>query len=157
MSHDLIEVTPKPKPRAGFGILLLKNGKVLLGKRNDNAEKASSYLHGEGTWTMPGGSLKFQEDLKDAAIREVLEETGIFLKPEDLKIVSVTNDRVSDNHFVTIGWFCKEVPNNQEPRVMEPDKITEWKWFDIKELPKPMYLASEKLLRNYLEGEIYKN
>ena len=157
MSHEIIEVTPKPKPRAGFGVLLMKNGKILLGHRNDDAEKASSYLHGEGTWTMPGGSLKFQEDLKEAALREVLEETGIFLKSEDLKIVSVTNDRVSDNHFVTIGWACKEVPNNQEPRVMEPDEITEWKWFDIKELPKPLYKSSEKLLNNYLDGEIYKN
>ncbi len=150
------EITPKQKPRAGFGILLLKDGKILLGKRNEDPEKASSYLHGEGTWTMPGRSLKFHEDLKDAALREVLEETGILLRKEDLKIVSVTNDLVSDNHFVTIGWFCKEVPNNQEPRVMEPDEITEWKWFALEDLPKPIYSSSEKLLKNYLDGEIYK-
>jgi len=149
-------INPKPKPRAGFGVMVLKDGKLLLGKRNDDAEKASSYLHGEGTWTMPGGSLKFHEELKDAALREVLEETGMILKKEDLKIVSVTNDTVPDNHFVTIGWFCQNV-SEQEPRVMEPDEITEWKWFSLDELPKPLYPSSEKLLKNYLDKEIYKN
>ena len=47
----------KQRPKVGVGIMILKDGKVLLGKRNDDAEKASSDLHGEGTWTMPGGNL----------------------------------------------------------------------------------------------------
>ena len=51
----------KKYPKVGFGIMVLKDNKILLGKRNDDAEKASSQLHGEGTWTMPGGKLHFQE------------------------------------------------------------------------------------------------
>ncbi len=39
----------------------LKDGKVLLGKRHDDPEKASSLLKGAGTWTMPGGKLDFSE------------------------------------------------------------------------------------------------
>jgi ADP-ribose pyrophosphatase YjhB (NUDIX family) len=146
----------KKKMGIGFGVMVLREGKVLLGHRHEDPEKASSLMHGEGTWTMPGGSLKFHEDLKDAALREVLEETGIILKKDDLKIVSVTNDTVPDNHFVTIGWFCDKC-ENQEPKVMEPDEITEWRWFDLNELPKPLFFPSEKVLKNYLDGEIYKH
>ena len=58
-------------------MMILKKGKVLLGHRHEDPVKASSLLHGEGTWTMPGGKLHFQENLKGGAIREVLEETGI--------------------------------------------------------------------------------
>ena len=39
-----------------MGIMVMdKNERILLGLRNDDVVKASSELHGEGTWTMPGG------------------------------------------------------------------------------------------------------
>ncbi|OIO63851.1 hypothetical protein AUJ69_00310 [Candidatus Woesearchaeota archaeon CG1_02_47_18] len=33
----------------GFGVMILRTGKIILGKRHDDPEKASSLLHGEGT------------------------------------------------------------------------------------------------------------
>ena len=138
--------------RAGFGIMILKNGKVLLGKRNEDPEKASSLLHGEGTFTCPGGKLDFGERIVDAARREVMEETGINAK--DLQVISVTNEIVPDAHFVTIGFLCKNFAG--EPKVMEPEEITEWKWFSLDQLPKPLFVPTEKLINNYKEGKIYK-
>ena len=61
----------------GFGVMILMNNKILLGKRHDNPKKASSALHGQGTWTMPGGKLHFGETFEQGAQREVLEETGM--------------------------------------------------------------------------------
>ena len=138
--------------RAGFGILILRDNKVLLGKRNEDPEKADSALHGEGTWTCPGGKLNFGEKIVDAAKKEILEEIGI--SANDLKLISVTNEIVPDAHFVTLGFLCKDFEG--EPKVMEPDEITEWKWFPLDKLPKPMFFPSEKLINNYLEGKIYK-
>ena len=52
----------KKKVGVGFGVMMLnKEGRVLLGRRNEDPEKADSELKGEGTWTMPGGKLEFQE------------------------------------------------------------------------------------------------
>ena len=141
------------KVGVGFGVMILKDGKVLLGHRHQDPEKASSALHGEGTWTMPGGKLNFQEDLKKGAVREVLEETGIAAK--NLEVISVSNDIVSDNHFVTIGFLCEEFEG--EPKVMEPNEITEWKWFDLNNLPSPLYPPSEKIIKNYLAKKIYQD
>jgi len=45
------------KPGVGFGVMILKQGRILLGKRHSDPDKADSELHGEGTWTMPGGKL----------------------------------------------------------------------------------------------------
>ena len=131
--------------------MVLKNGKVLLGKRHPDPEKASSLLHGEGTWTMPGGKLDFGEDLLEAAKREIFEEVG--LKTESLKLVSITNDIVSDAHFVTIAFLCENFQG--EPKVMEPDEITEWRWFKLNDLPTPMYFPCEKIIKNYLAKRIY--
>ena len=121
----------------------------------DDPEKASSLLHGEGTWTMPGGKLHFGQKPEDEAFREVLEETGIKVKKDNLKIISLTNDNVEDAHFVTIGFLCTNFEG--EPKIMEPDEITEWRWFDLNDLPSPLYFPSEKILKNYSDKELYKN
>jgi len=142
------------KMGAGFGIMLLKNNQVLLGRRHEDPEKASSLMHGEGTWTMPGGKLHFGEDLKEAALRELSEETSLTARKDNLKVVSLTNDIVYDAHFVTIGFLCEKFEG--EPKVMEPDEITEWQWFNLDNLPKPIFPPSEKILKNFAEGEIYK-
>ena len=143
------------KPGVGFGIMILKDNKVLLGKRHENPEKADSELHGEGTWTMPGGKLHFGESFEKGAEREVSEETGIKINKENLKIISLTNDVVKDAHFITIGLLCENFEG--EPKIMEPDEITEWKWFSLNELPNPIFFPSEKVLKNYLDKEFYKH
>jgi len=136
----------------GFGVMILKDGKVLLGKRHDDPEKADSELHGEGTWTMPGGKLEYGESFEEGAIRELMEETGIKLK--SLKVICVNNDMNEHAHFVTIGLFSDDFKG--EPKVMEPDEITEWRWFDLNNLPSPIYFPSKKVLENYREGVFYK-
>ena len=40
---------------------------------------------------------------------------------------------------------------------MEPDEITQWKRFDLNDLPTPLYFPSEKVIKNYLAGTIYKH
>ncbi len=109
---------------AGVGVMLLKDGNVLLGKRPENPEKAKSELNGQGTWTIPGGKLHFQEDFEDAARREVEEETGIRLNKT--KVVCVNNNKVKNAHFITISLLSNDFIG--EPEVKEPDEITEWKW-----------------------------
>ena len=141
--------------RAGVGVMILKDGKVLLGKRHDDPEKADSMLHGEGTWTFPGGKADFQESLLDMAVRELKEETDMDVDPKDLDVFSVTNDRVPDNHFVTIGFLTKKFRG--EPKVMEPDEITDWKWFPLHDLPENMFFPCKKMIQNYMADEIYKH
>lgn len=129
----------------------MKDKKVLLGKRHGDPQRADSELHGEGTWTMPGGKLDFGEGLEDATYREVLEETGIHIGKEKLKIISVGNEIVEDAHFVTIGFLCKNFEG--EPKVMEPDEIVEWRWFELDNLPTPLYFPSEKILKKFTQKQ----
>ncbi len=143
------------KVGVGIGVMILKDNKVLLGKRHEDPDKADSELHGEGTWTLPGGKMHFREKFEETAHREVLEETGINVNKEALKLVSLANDKVEDAHFVTVGFLCKDFEG--EARTMEPDEITEWKWFPLDALPRPVFFPSEKMLKNYLDKEIYKN
>ena len=139
----------------GFGacIILLKDNKILLGKRHDDPEKADSLLQGQGTWTLPGGKVDFGEELEEAARREAFEETGI--KANSLKLVSLTNDIKDKAHFITIGFLCDDFEG--DPKIMEPAEITKWAWFDLDEIPQPMFFPSEKAIKNFKEGVIFKN
>jgi 8-oxo-dGTP diphosphatase len=141
--------------RVGVGTMLLnEEGKILLGKRHNDPEKASSELHGEGTWTIPGGKMDFGDSIDGAAYREVLEETGIKINKNKLKIISIGNEALSDVHFVTIGFMCDDFEG--EPQVLEPDEITEWRWFSFDNLPEKIFPPSHKMIKNYLDGTIFK-
>lgn len=141
------------RPGVGVAVMVVREGKVLLGKRNTDPEKAGSLLHGEGTWTLPGGKLDFHERPATGVVRECLEETGI--KIINPSLVSVGNEMVHDNHFITLGFLAKE--SEGEPRVMEPEEITEWRWFPLAELPKPMFFPAEKVIKNYMNKRIYSD
>lgn len=142
------------KVGVGFGVMILREGKILLGQRHIDPAKADSELHGEWTRTMPGGKMHFHESFEETCYRETLEETWLKINKNTIKIISITNDMVPDNHFVTIGFLAEDVEG--EAQVMEPDEITQWKRFDLNDLPTPLFFPSEKVLNNYLAWTIYQ-
>ena len=140
------------KPGLGGGVMIIKEGKILLGLRNPNKEKASSELQGQGTWTMPGGKVEFMEKLVDAAKRELEEETS--LKATKLDLLCISDDMTNTAHYVTVGFIVREYTG--EAKAMEPETILEWKWFDLNDLPTNLYNPSKKCIEKYKEGIIYE-
>ena len=143
----------KQYPRAGVGVMVIRNNKVLLGLRHSDPEKADSELHGEGTWSMPGGKVDWHQTIEESARRELLEETSLMAKR--LKLISVTDEIVHDNHFVTNGFICTDFEG--DARVMEPDEIVEWRWFSLSDLPEKVFPPYVKIIKNFFANEIYKH
>jgi 8-oxo-dGTP diphosphatase len=135
----------------GVGVMIVRDGRLLLGLRNPDKVKASSELQGQGTWTMPGGKVDFGETLLQAAVRETKEETGIEIT--DAELITITDDIVGEAHYVTAGF--KASTYEEEPLVIEPETITEWRWFLPDELPENLYSATRNLLDQYTKGKVY--
>ena len=134
----------KERPKVGIGSLIIKDGKVLIGKRIDG--------HGAGTYMIPGGHLEFGESFEECAVREATEECG--LTDFEIKgLVSVGNDINYDKHYVSIGILLES--KSGEPFNNEPDKAAEWNWTDPENLPEPMFPHSKKVIKNYLAGKVY--
>ena len=53
-----------------------------------------------GLYGLPGGSVEFGEQIKVSAARELKEETGIEVNPDDLKSIEVINYPSKKFHFV---------------------------------------------------------
>ena len=76
------------KPKIGVGVIVIKENKVLLGKRKGS--------HGEGEYAFPGGHLEYMETIEDCARRETLEETGIKIK--NIRFQFLANVHKYKNH-----------------------------------------------------------
>ena len=142
----------KKKVGAGFGVIILnEDGKVLMGLRHSDPDKADSAFRSAGVWTLPGGKLEWGESFEDGACREVLEETNLTIK--NPQVISVHNCKNEHAHFVTIGLVASE--SKGEAQVTEPDEIIEWQWFDLKKLPEQIYFPSQEVIENYLQEKFY--
>lgn len=125
-------------PRVGLGICLLKDGKVLFGKRRNS--------HGDGSWCFPGGHLELNETFEQCARREVLEETN--LKIKNIRFATITNDvfEGEGKHYVTIYMLADY--DSGELTNMEPHKCEKWEWFDWDSPPNPLFLCQQNLIKS---------
>lgn len=134
------------RPLIGIGVIIIREGKILLGKRRN--------AHGAGSWCCPGGHLEYGESLETCARREVKEETG--LEIENIRPGSFTNDLFSQEgkHYVTL-FMLADCPRG-EPAICEPEKCEIWEWFPADALPRPLFLPLENLLasgKDLLSGD----
>jgi 8-oxo-dGTP diphosphatase len=129
--------------RVGVGVMILRDSKVLLGKRKGS--------HGAGEWSFPGGHLEFNESLEDCAKREVAEETGIKIK--NIRKLCFTNDifKKEGRHYITC--FLRADFKTGKVKLLEPDKCEEWDWFNLNKLPKPIFLPIRNLVKECLNGK----
>ena len=86
-----------------------------------------------------------------------MEEIGIDFKEEDIKVICVFDElnfiESHSRHGVGIGLEVKY--SGQEIKLMEPEKCIEWKWFDLNNLPTPMFSSSKKVIDCFLNNKIY--
>ncbi len=137
---------------AGCGVIILnEQGQVLLGLKNEDRDLADSELHEEGVWCMPGGAIEYGETFEEAGAREVKEEAGIDIS--DVEVFCVQTDKNEHAHFVSVGMIAHSYIGT--PKVMEPDVIVEWKWFDIDKLPSKIFTPSKKTLDCYINNMFY--
>lgn len=131
----------KKRPQVGIGVLVLKDGKVLLTRRKGS--------YGSGEWTCPGGHLEFGESIEECAKRECLEEAGIKIK--NIQFVRLSNMKKYGKHYVDIGVSAEWAKG--EPKMMEPRKSDGWDWYDLENLPKPLFGAIEQTLEALKTGK----
>ena len=125
------------RPKVGVGVIVIKDGMVLLGKRKN--------AHGAGCWHFPGGHLEFNEELEDCAKRETLEETSINIK--NIKMGTFTNDlfKKEEKHYITL--FMTADFDSGEVKAMEPHKCEKWEWFEWSKLPEPLFMPLQSLIK----------
>ena len=125
-------------PLVGVGAVIIEksieNARVLLVKRAHPPLQAQ--------WSIPGGVLEVGELIREAAVREAREETGLIVEPDALLGVY---DRVLRNpeqrvqyHYVLIDFLCRRVGGE----LAAASDAAEVRWFTREELP-ALHLAED--------------
>lgn len=92
-------------PLIGVGSIIIEDHRVVLVKR--------AHPPIQGQWSIPGGVLEVGELVREAAIREAREETGLIVEPGELlgvfdRVLRDAEKRVQ-YHYVLIDFLCRRV------------------------------------------------
>ncbi len=78
----------------------------------------------------PGGKKNEDEEWEESAIREIKEELDIMVKP--IKLFGIYDTFSPEGDFSVRMYFCEIIEG--KPKIAEPDKINEFKWYSFDEL-----------------------
>lgn len=112
-------------PSTCVSACILRDDRLLIGLRHYTPDKWKKI----SIWTTPGGRCEAGELVEAALRRETAEEVGI----TDLEITDflgiIPGAMSGDTLYV---FICR---SGQEPRLMEPQKFSEWKWESVDSIP----------------------
>jgi ADP-ribose pyrophosphatase len=110
-------------PRLGVGIVTLRGDEVLL------VQRLREPL--QGFWTFPGGVVELGEDLRAAAHREMMEETGLDVEIGEIADVFERVERDPDGrvryHYVVVD-FVARVREGSNPHPHAADDAANAQW-----------------------------
>ncbi|MGW4200789.1 NUDIX hydrolase [Streptomyces sp. NPDC004726] len=136
-------MNPHPaQPMIDTHVILRDGDKLLLSQRGGP--------YGYGRWHMPSGKLDQGEPLSVGAARELLEETGVSVEPDHLRMVHVVHHRQSAT-VERIGFFFEATEWRGEPVNREPSKCLGLEWFSVHELPEDIIEYPRLGLLGYLK------
>jgi ADP-ribose pyrophosphatase YjhB (NUDIX family) len=132
-------------PTIGVAVVLMQNEKVLLGRRSIN----SSY---GGQWCIPCGHVEWDEDLRDAGVREFEEETGLVVQLGDVVAVH-SNFHNPQQHTVGV-WFEATMISGEMIAGDDLDKVS---FYPPSEPPAEMAFPTDLLVLKQLCGNTVGN
>ncbi len=117
-------------PQVGVGALVVEQGRVLLVQRGRPP--------GAGLWAIPGGRQHLGETLRQAAEREILEETGVTIRATVPIYTCEHIEREANGsvryHYVIVDLGAEYVGG--EPRAGDDASAARWvAWSELAGLP----------------------
>ena len=140
------ELQEKPGIKGAASIVLFRDGKMLIGLRHYKRDKWMEI----SLWTTPAGRCDEGETVEQTLRREVQEETGITEFSIDAILHVHPGAKEGDTVYTFVGNTM------QEPRLMEPEKFSEWKWVMLDEYVREekfggFNLPARKIILDYLQ------
>lgn len=94
--------------------------------------KRAEHLTNGGKYSLPGGFVDRDETIRDAGVREVLEETGYNVELSSLLRVADNPDRPQEDRQNIAFFYVASVINGN--KVLN-NEVSEISWFSLNKLP----------------------
>ncbi len=127
-------------------LFLIKDNQILLQRRFNTGFQ-------DGNYGVPAGHLDGGETAREGCAREIREEIGVSINPDNLTVVHIMHRKAAKDEridfFMTASKYDGEIVNN------EPDKCDDLRWFPLDSLPENMVDYVKVALNSYLQNQIY--
>lgn len=123
-------------------LILLSDGMVLLQRRSNTGYE-------DGNYSVIAGHLDGNETVTDAVVREAMEEAAIIVARDKLRLVHVMHRKATDER---VDFFFVATEWNGEPRIAEPLKCSELRWFRPDDLPSNLISYVRSAIDSSLAG-----
>ena len=114
------------RPFAGVGLVVIREGRLLMVKRGKEPNK--------GKWSIPGGGIELGETIFEAAARETREECSV--QVEIMRVLDAADNIVRDEngriryHYAIIDLLGRYISG--EPKAQSD--AAECRWVALKEI-----------------------
>ncbi len=130
---------------ASVYLLFIKGDSILLLRRANTGYE-------DGNYGLVAGHLDQGESLREAAIREAKEESGVGIKVSDLALKTTMHRKQDDervDYFFEVRRWEGEIINN------EPEKCDDLSWFPMTDLPENIIPYIKQAIDASRNGVIY--
>ena len=130
--------------RTAVYTVLIKDNKLHVQRRFNTGWQ-------DGKYSLIAGHIEENETVTAATIREAREESGLALKPENLRVAHVMHRKSNDN-IEYIDFFLMADKWEGEPSICEPEKCDEMKWVPLNNLPDKLLPYIKSAIENIQRG-----
>lgn len=128
---------------SAFVLIFNQQNEVLLVNHKMSEKKTEEFSN---CWAMPGGTVEFGETVISALKREIKEELDIEIYDEEL--LGHHNWIKENKHWIALNFIAK---TKGIPKIMEPEKMSEIKFFKLDKLPTKLSIFCEEYLKKIKE------
>lgn len=126
--------------------LFVREQKILFSRRYQTGFE-------DGKYGLPAGHADGGETMREALVRETLEEVGACINVNDPHLVLTMHRWCGDHERIDLFFIVERWDG--EIRNMEPNKCNDLSWFPLSQLPENIIPYIRTAMDCYLKGEKY--
>lgn len=125
--------------------LFIKNNNILLLRR-----KNTGFM--DGMYGLPAGHIEENEPLREGTCREIREEVGVSLTPNDITLVHIMHRKGAD---IRLDFFFMINQWSTEPTNCEVNLCDDLQWFPLNSLPENTIPYIRTAIQQVVEQRLY--
>lgn len=141
---------PKYRCKLPVGVFLVafQKNKVLLLRRFNTGYR-------DGYYSVPAGHIDGNESATRAVLRETLEEIGVKLKPNQIKMVHTQHIGLIENNKEYLMLYFTTHHKLGEIEIKEKNKCDDLRWFPVNKLSPKMIPYVREAIKKIKQKIIY--